>query len=78
MQKSDNDGSLLPIREQLASMRRGLDRERNKRKLHDEDIAEKLDVVMEFLDGKQNHRGQIFHKAVILSKIKQEENDNGS
>jgi hypothetical protein len=50
MQRSENDGSLNPMREEIRVLKMKVDKEKGRRKV----LEERVDVIMDFLDG-QSH-----------------------
>lgn len=54
MQRSETDGSLNPIREDIRIIKMKADKEKIKRKLSDMELAKHIDAIESFLDG-QSH-----------------------
>ena len=74
LQTSAHDGSLNPIRNDLARLERQLTKERNKRKNLQSDLfelQEQVRALMEFHDGDVKFDGRKF----VMTPIKQKEED---
>ena len=72
-----DEGKALSVPDRIAILERGLERERNKRKMQAEaieQIASYLEVVMTFLDDAYNGNRQ-FHKAPLNAPIVEKEED---